>query len=329
MKKFQKLFCYLICLALAAGLLSSSALAAPPVEQPNTENSEDTTKTLGDIPVYIDFTSSLTRSPEPTVSTSIQVKTDEQHLLFEHDLFAQTMQKAQSIIDSGGTVKAVHFLLPKTTESEQLTLTSVLASNDWRANTYFLRYYNTYEFRYVDSYIDGETGYINVTNLGTIKWKDMVTTGLKAVVNNLIEGKIGTPFSVAIALKDVISAGKVDPNITYSYGSQSYVKYNALFRHYLRTIYIGDKDNIIPGYDYYICGSAERAEVDNHVLTRWPNDSHSWTSSSGKAGSQALTTAGFNGSASVLPKCIESYKLQRKYTESIELKKELIKILKK
>lgn len=118
MKKFQKLFCYLICLALAAGLLSSSALAAPPVEQPNTENSEDTTKTLGDIPVYIDFTSSLTRSPEPTVSTSIQVKTDEQHLLFEHDLFAQTMQKAQSIIDSGGTVKAVHFLLPKTTESE-------------------------------------------------------------------------------------------------------------------------------------------------------------------------------------------------------------------
>lgn len=325
MKKFQRFFSSLICLTLIMGILSSSALAASPAETNNNQISDKNIQRLDSIPIYIDFTSSLTRSSEPVVSQSIQIGTDEQSLLFEHDLFAQTMEKAQSIIASGGTVKAVHFLLPEPKQSNQMTLSSVLSSNDWTNYTHPLRNYNGYQFRYVDSYIDGETGYIEVKDIGKVKWKDVIATGLKAVVPCTLGDAAKTALSVGITLNDVISTAKVNPVMTYTYGAESYIKYNAVFRHYLRNIYINDKDNIISGYDYYICGSSERAEIDGHFQSRWPTDSYSWVSSSGTAGPrQAITTPGFYGSVSVLPKFIQSYQLQRKYYESIELKRELI-----
>lgn len=196
---------------------------------------------------------------------------------------------------------------------------------DGSTGTYPLRSYNGYQFRYVDSYIDGETGYIEVKDIGKVKWKDVIETGLKAVIPSILGGTAGTALSIGITLNDLISAAKVNPVMTYTYGAESYIKYNAVFRHYLRNIYINDKDNIIPGYDYYICGSSERAEIDSHVQSRWPTDSYSWVSSSGKVGlRQGITTPGFYGSVSVLPKFIQSYQLQRKYNESIELKRELI-----
>ena len=325
MKKFQRFFSFLICIALVMGIFSSSALAASPAETNNNQISEENVQSLGNVPIYIDFTSSLTRSSEPSVLQSIQIETDEQSLLFEHDLFAQTMEKAQSIINSGGTVKAVHFLLPEPQQSNQMTLSAVLASNNWTDYTYPLRSYNGYQFRYVDSYIDGETGYIEVKDIGKVKWKDVIETGLKAVIPSILGGTAGTALSIGITLNDLISAAKVNPVMTYTYGAESYIKYNAVFRHYLRNIYINDKDNIIPGYDYYICGSSERAEIDSHVQSRWPTDSYSWVSSSGKVGlRQGITTPGFYGPVSVVPKFIQSYQLQRNYYESIALKRELI-----
>lgn len=34
----------------------------------------------------------------------------------------------------------------------------------------------------------------------------------------------------------------------------------------MRSFYISDKDNLIPGYDFYIVGAAEKVEVDNHKI---------------------------------------------------------------
>ena len=80
----------------------------------------------------------------------------------------------------------------------QMTLSAVLASNNWTDYTYPLRSYNGYQFRYVDSYIDGETGYIEVKDIGKVKWKDVIETGLKAVIPSILGGMAGTALSIGI-----------------------------------------------------------------------------------------------------------------------------------
>ena len=325
MKKAQRFFSFLVCISLIMSIFSSSASAIAPDETNSSPISDGNIQNLDSIPIYIDFTSSLTRSSEPVISQSIQIGADEKSLLLEHDFYIQTMNRAQSIIASGGTVNAVHFLLPESKQNNQITLSSVLASNNWISYTHPLRSYNGYQFRYVDSFIDGETGYIEVNDIGNVKWKDVIVSGLKAIIPCTLGNSTSTAFSVGITLTDLISTSRVNPVMTYTYGADSYIRYNAVFRHYLRNIYIDDKDNIISGYDYYICGSSERAEIDGHVQSRWPTDSYNWVSSSGEVGPrQTITTPGFYGSVSVLPKFIESYQQQRTYNESIELKRQLI-----
>lgn len=212
-----------------------------------------------------------------------------------------------------------------------LSVSTILSSNDWRDYTMPLRTYNGYEFRYLDSYVDGETGYINVDDIGTVEWRKVVSSGLKALFPTVVSAAgapvAGNALGVSITLSDTISPLSVRPNLTYSYSAVSYVKYNAIYRNYMRSFYISDKDNLIPGYDFYIVGAAEKVEVDNHISTRWPTID-SWDTYSGQVGSRhTISTPGFYGSSSFLSSLIQSYQLQRNYYENIELKKELINII--
>ena len=210
-------------------------------------------------------------------------------------------------------------------------MSTILSSNDWRDYTMPLRTYNGYEFRYLDSYVDGESGYINVDDIGTVEWRKVVSSGLKALFPTVVSAAgapvAGNALGVSITLSDTISPLSVRPNLTYSYSAVSYVKYNAIYRNYMRSFYISDKDNLIPGYDFYIVGAAEKVEVDNHISTRWPTID-SWDTYSGQVGSRhTISTPGFYGSSSFLSSLIQSYQLQRNYYENIELKKELINII--
>ena len=193
-----------------------------------------------------------------------------------------------------------------------------------------LKTYNGYEFRYIDSFIDGETGYINVEDIGTVDWSEVVEVGLKALVPTMVGSLVpvaGTTLSVAITVSDLISPLSVRPNITYSYSAMYYIKYNAMFRHYMRSFYISDEDDLIPGFDYFIAGTAEKAEIDNHISARWPTNT-SWDSDSGQVGTRhIITTSGFYGANSFLSDLIDYYSLQRNYYENIQLDQALIDIM--
>lgn len=153
-----------------------------------------------------------------------------------------------------------------------MSVSTILSSNDWRDYTMPLRTYNGYEFRYLDSYVDGETGYINVDDIGTVEWRKVVSSGLKALFPTVVSAAgapvAGNALGVSITLSDTISPLSVRPNLTYSYSAVSYVKYNAIYRNYMRSFYISDKDNLIPGYDFYIVGAAEKVEVDNSLWSK-------------------------------------------------------------
>lgn len=251
--------------------------------------------------------------------------------MYAQSPFYQTLERAEKIIADGGLVKGIHFLFPIAENGSDLSVSTILSSNDWRDYTMPLRTYNGYEFRYLDSYVDGETGYINVDDIGTVEWRKVVSSGLKALFPTVVSAAgapvAGNALGVSITLSDTISPLSVRPNLTYSYSAVSYVKYNAIYRNYMRSFYISDKDNLIPGYDFYIVGAAEKVEVDNHISTRWPTID-SWDTYSGQVGSRhTISTPGFYGSSSFLSSLIQSYQLQRNYYENIELKKELINII--
>lgn len=346
MQKNRKLFTRLMCLSMAIGILTCTASAtfssAANSSSDSDATSSSTAQVMNNVSVYFDYVEKEEHSIDAInsdgistanlkINESVQLSKEESQILLDHEMFQPTFAKAAEIVSNGGTVKSIHFLLPASDNNNEMSAAATLASDDWRSHTFYLKTYNGFEFRYVDSYVEGETGYINVNDIGTVDWAELVKTGLKAVVPTTLEylgvGSAGKLLSFAITLSDLVSAASVRPNITYSYSAQYYVRCNAMFRHYMRNIYMTDKNNIVPGYDYYIPGTAEQAEIDTHVSMRWPTKT-SWSSSSGQVGSrQYITTDGYNGATASLNKFIQSYNQQKTYHENIELKKALIDIM--
>lgn len=354
MKNARNFYYRLICACLVLAVIGSNTLvfASSPDDIHSQEN--NFCQELSGIPIFFDFVapinsdskqSSLSLSDSNEIYTdteaivneqleiceSMQLSTTERQIVYAQSPFYQTLERAEKIIADGGLVKGIHFLFPIAENGSDLSVSTILSSNDWRDYTMPLRTYNGYEFRYLDSYVDGETGYINVDDIGTVEWRKVVSSGLKALFPTVVSAAgapvVGNALGVSITLSDTISPLSVRPNLTYSYSAVSYVKYNAIYRNYMRSFYISDKDNLIPGYDFYIVGAAEKVEVDNHISTRWPTIDN-WDTYSGQVGSRhTISTPGFYGSSSFLSSLIQSYQLQRNYYENIELKKELINII--
>lgn len=290
MKNVRNFYYRLICACLVLAVIGSNTLvfASSPDDIHSQEN--NFCQELSGIPIFFDFVapinsdskqSSLSLSDSNEIYTdteaivneqleiceSMQLSTTERQIVYAQSPFYQTLERAEKIIADGGLVKGIHFLFPIAENGSDLSVSTILSSNDWRDYTMPLRTYNGYEFRYLDSYVDGETGYINVDDIGTVEWRKVVSSGLKALFPTVVSAAgapvAGNALGVSITLSDTISPLSVRPNLTYSYSAVSYVKYNAIYRNYMRSFYISDKDNLIPGYDFYIVGAAEKVEVDN------------------------------------------------------------------
>lgn len=346
MQKNRKLFTRLMCLSLAIGILTCTASATFSSAANSSSGSDATSSSaaqvMNNVSVYFDYVEKEEHSIDAInsdgistanlkINESVQLSKEESQILLNHEMFQPTFAKAAEIVSSGGTVKSIHFLLPASDNNNEMSAAATLASDDWRNHTFYLKTYNGFEFRYVDSYVEGDTDFINVDDIGKVDWDEVVKTGLKAVVPTML-GYVGAEtagklLSLAITLSDLVSVASVRPNITYSYSAQSYIKCATVFRHYMRNFYMSDKNNIVSGYDYYLPGTAEQAEVDVHVLMCWPTKT-SWSSSSGQVGGrQYITTDGFNGATTTLNKFIQGYNQQKIYHECIELKAALIDIM--
>lgn len=272
MKNVRNFYYRLICACLVLAVIGSNTLvfASSPDDIHSQEN--NFCQELSGIPIFFDFVapinsdskqSSLSLSDSNEIYTdteaivneqleiceSMQLSTTERQIVYAQSPFYQTLERAEKIIADGGLVKGIHFLFPIAENGSDLSVSTILSSNDWRDYTMPLRTYNGYEFRYLDSYVDGETGYINVDDIGTVEWRKVVSSGLKALFPTVVSAAgapvAGTALGVSITLSDTISPLSVRPNLTYSYSAVSYVKYNAIYRNYMRSFYISDKDNLI------------------------------------------------------------------------------------
>lgn len=272
MKNVRNFYYRLICACLVLAVIGSNTLvfASSPDDIHSQEN--NFCQELSGIPIFFDFVapinsdskqSSLSLSDSNEIYTdteaivneqleiceSMQLSTTERQIVYAQSPFYQTLERAEKIIADGGLVKGIHFLFPIAENGSDLSVSTILSSNDWRDYTMPLRTYNGYEFRYLDSYVDGETGYINVDDIGTVEWRKVVSSGLKALFPTVVSAAgapvAGNALGVSITLSDTISPLSVRPNLTYSYSAVSYVKYNAIYRNYMRSFYISDKDNLI------------------------------------------------------------------------------------
>lgn len=338
MKKHKKILGALLCITLLINIFGSSVYAvetsAASVTPRILESEAAKIKSsLENVPIYIEFAEESNKQ-QPTSNSPIssqaptELSIEERELLWKNEMFLATLKKAQSMIDAGCTVRGIHFQIPLSKTNDFSPSTSTFASGSWKDYTFALGSYNGFEFRYLDSYVDGETGYIDVKDIGKVNWADLVKTGLIAVVPGFL-GPVGTAFEVLVTFGDLLDAASVKPNVTYSYDAQNYVRYNALYRHHMRQFYMSDKDDRVYGLDYYLPGTAERVEVDNHMLYRCPLNNGSWESGSGKTGSSVIQTPGYKGNSTIYAKFVQSYNSSndKKYYENIDLKASLIDIM--
>ena len=300
-------------------------------------------KIITEIPIYIDI-HSIAEDADDTYSIAnintdfstqdqILLSNDEKLALYESGIFNSTFNKAAELINAGSTITGIHFLIPDTETTDYSTSVTSLVSNDWRNHTYASGTYNGFEFRYVDSYIDGYTTPMPLNNIGTVSWKDVIEIGLLALVPTVFSQNGIELFSEitenVLTLTDLISASSVRPNITYSYSDSSYIKYSVDFRHYSRQFYMSDNDDRVYGYDYYIPGTAEKLEIDNHIDYRYPT-LNSWVSGGTNIGERIIkSTDGFNGNNSIYYQFIQSYYSANsaKYYENINLRESLLEIM--
>ena len=80
----------------------------------------------------------------------MQLSTTERQIVYAQSPFYQTLERAEKIIADGGLVKGIHFLFPIAENGSDLSVSTILSSNDWRDYTMPLRTYNGYEFRYIE-----------------------------------------------------------------------------------------------------------------------------------------------------------------------------------
>lgn len=123
---------------------------------------------LSGIPIFFDFVapinsdskqSSLSLSDSNEIYTdteaivneqleiceSMQLSTTERQIVYAQSPFYQTLERAEKIIADGGLVKGIHFLFPIAENGSDLSVSTILSSNDWRDYTMPLRTYNGYE----------------------------------------------------------------------------------------------------------------------------------------------------------------------------------------
>ena len=269
-------------------------------------------------------------------NSSYELSNEEKVALYNTGIFSNTFELVDEMIQNGNTVNGIHFLVPNIGNQDGEAVIDALASGDWKNHTYALGNYNGFEFRYIDTYIDGETDWAELEDIGTINWSEVISLGIKTSISAYLEevdssfiNEMTEVINTIIDLEEYIDAASVRPNITYTYSAASYIKCKVKFRHYHRQFYMSDNDDRVYGYDYYIPGTSEKLEVENYIDSRYPT-LNSWVSYCALVGErQVIKMSGYNGNSTLYSKLIQCYYSTNSatYHENIDLREELLSIM--
>jgi hypothetical protein len=241
-----------------------------------------------------------------------EVVSDEKALLFNEMEYLPTLERAANLKRHGVTISSINFYL--FADTERATTLGVGDAAYWENRYNLLGTYNSYKFLYADSATTITTSWVEPDNLtGSMNWVSLAANTLRSICDVFVEGSFYSAVTVANDLMSTIFSAYTPPySVTYSNASDSefYIRVKGTL--YVRTVFIKDINNRIPGYAYYAWATTEQSRFQQGYDLYYPigkisNYAYLYNDLLESGTLITASTPGFSGNASFYSRVISSY----------------------
>lgn len=261
-----------------------------------------------------------------------KVSDDVKSNMAESPLFSTTVNRVNSLIESGVSVSYVNFYVtPTLFNSSANDINAVAETGDpddpdyWEDICSMLGTYNGYTFLCLDSDIGVSTGWVE-SDHSSVNWSQLAQATINFALDYLIDNEIITKAAtVTGTLADYFSA--YTPPISVNFNSETdYEKHRMDGVLTARTVYISDNLDKIEGYAYYAWGAVERATLDLDVDARYPTSdlgtgAYTYEKDLRTIATEHISTYGYWGNTYLFSRVLAKYQLYtyQIHTEYIDL----------
>lgn len=190
----------------------------------------------------------------------------------------------------------------------------------WESTFTLLGIYDNYKFLFMESSMSVETkNWVTPGNISpSLKWDAIAKKSFETVLDHYVKDVfIGQIRSTLNALSTFF--GMFDAPLAVAYGSsEGYIKGEVSGDLYMRTIYIQDKLDRMPGYAYYQWGTTEQLKATLAIKAKWPTSvrpggTYNYAIEWDSFNQQTSQTPGFFGNSSLYRSIISLYKNELGY----------------
>lgn len=182
-------------------------------------------------------------------------------------LYALSISRAKNLVSAGVEVSYINFYV--SLESDIRSGNNPDDPDYWEDICLPLGTYQGYTFLCLDSDIQVSTGWKSVNHSG-YNWSAIAEAGVNFVFDYIIDNAtISAAQTLYGTLSDFFDI--FDPPLAITYSSQTDYEYHrASGPLTVRTVFISDNLDKIPGYAYYSWGTTERASINLDIDAQYP-----------------------------------------------------------
>lgn len=189
--------------------------------------------------------------------------------IINNPVYSSTFSRAKDLIEQGVEISNINFFV-----NDPNLMASANNLDDpayWEENYALFGNYSGYVFRYYESSMKVESGWVTPGNISpSLKWDAIAKKSIETVLDHYVKDVfVGSVRSTLNTLSTFFGMFTAPISVTYgSSGGSLEAKVSGNL--YMRTIFIQDKLDRFPGYAYYKCGSVEMFRSRVGIEATWP-----------------------------------------------------------
>ena len=330
MKKFISIFLVIVVLMTSSVAFTNGNYA---VNFSDNQSSSKISIDLSDIPVYITISDDIKLLKEAVETIDyedldnkdelknyilnyqgidfeiIELSALEKEEIFKNPLFCNTLLRVQTMIEEGIEVNYINYFMSQPYKTHSGSPDDI---EYWESTCEYLGSYDGYKFLFLESSIGVESSYVEPDNISPyINWTELAETSFKTFISYTIKGKLGMVLSFIGTLTEFFNIVETPLQVTYG-ESQGYLYFKVSGDLYMRTIYIRDDNNRIPGYAYYTWGYTEQAKMNTKLDAKWPVEerpggTYNYETTTYTYPKETTSTPGFYGNSTLYRSIIDLY----------------------
>jgi hypothetical protein len=233
----------------------------------------------------------------------------EKEEIIKNPLFSNTLLRVQEMVEEGKKVNYINFFMKQAYQTYSGDPDDI---EYWESSCEYLGSYDGYKFLFLESSVGVESDQVEPDNISpSIDWTELAITSFETFISYKVKGVLDSVLSFIGTLADFFET--VDPPVKITYGeSDGYLKFKVSGDLYMRTIFIRDDHDRVPGYAYYAWGHTEQARMNTILEAKWPTEerpggTYNYDVESFVYPKRTTSTPGFYGNSTLYRSIIDLY----------------------